>query len=103
MAVLRILVTQSTESRVERRCAVQFLKLDSCNIFRTSRPSVNRFLTVHQKSLVGRLVLTVNHYVEVTVQIWNLLMLKLSAIGGSPKFRKIADSPIWAGSNDRKL
>jgi hypothetical protein len=48
-------------------------------------------------------VLTVNHYVEVTVQIWNWLMLKLSAIGGSPKFRKIADSPIWAGSNDCKL
>jgi len=37
------------------------------------------------------------------VRIWNWLMLKISAIGGSPKFRRIVDSPIWAGANDRKL
>jgi len=48
-------------------------------------------------------VLTVKYDAEVAVRIWNWLMLKISAIGGSPKFRKIVDSPIWAGANDRKL
>lgn len=36
------------------------------------------------------------------MKIWNWLMLKISSIGGSPRFRKVADSPIWAGSEGNR-